>query len=385
MMKASFLVLLGTLGCAGPAHQIRHTHAHTTAIVHTRAAQFLNKLTPEQQTQAVAAYESPYRNRGFCYVLAHCKNDPAGIRISALTATQKHDLHMFLARLLSDAGYYKAMSIMHREMLLQEMEDAHRAAPQTITLTGSPAMPTWAPPKTRDHEAYYVAFFGDPRTDQHWAVRFEGHHLTVNVTWDHDHTQVSVSPVFFGASPVAIPEAPKAGYPLWRATEGQQLLRRELFLAQEILQSFTDAQRSQSLWPTMPGAELQGGTTMPLKAAMLHAEVPGVPSSEMSEIGKHLLKALTQSMADHVDTHIAPIQKMGHVNWRVWWRGDINTDDGEFYFRAVGDDRYLLEILLAGNFSVNSEHAANHVHIAFRDLTHDWDADVLGEHLHVHH
>lgn len=54
-------------------------------------------------------------------------------------------------------------------------------------------------PKYRDPEKYYLAIFGRPGEDR-WAVRFEGHHLSINVTLQVDRT-VAVLPFLIGVNP----------------------------------------------------------------------------------------------------------------------------------------------------------------------------------------
>jgi hypothetical protein len=59
----------------------------------------------------------------------------------------------------------------------------------------------------RNPENYYLALFGEPGAAK-WALRFEGHHLTINVTLSKDRI-VSVLPFAFGSNPDRLPESGK--------------------------------------------------------------------------------------------------------------------------------------------------------------------------------
>ena len=83
---------------------------------------FLARLNDDQRATVVLPYDSDYRTRGFCYVLAHCKDDFAGLRMRDLNANQKIALNQLLMKSLSGAGYSRAIQTMNREFLLEEME-----------------------------------------------------------------------------------------------------------------------------------------------------------------------------------------------------------------------------------------------------------------------
>ena len=52
----------------------------------------------------------------------------------------------------------------------------------------------------RDADAYFFSIFGKPSMTATWGWRFEGHHLSLNLTL-HGGEVVSSSPAFFGANP----------------------------------------------------------------------------------------------------------------------------------------------------------------------------------------
>lgn len=360
---------------------------------------FLALLNEEQRAAMALPFDSPYRTRGFCYVLARCKDDNVGLRMSQLSAPQKIALNNVLMKSYSSAGYARAIQTMNREGLLQEMENAHRANPEKYKVIGSPLSPDWSPPPLRQSSDYYVAIFGEPSavtgsaTAAPWGIRFEGHHLSLNLTFDGrgDQPQMGSMPMFFGASPMIVPGSPtseEGDYTQWRNEEGQQLLNREAWLGRSFLQSLEEPVIAQGAWSVLPDVVMEGGTDEPLDAASyLNGEKPGIPVAELSPIQQELLwdfvYEFAQIQANQQIDEAALRQSLADA--RVWWFGDRNNEDGDLYVR-VQSDRYLVELLQSNTFGVVSNDVeANHVHSSFRDLQNDWDYDSLGDHLSQHH
>ena len=360
---------------------------------------FLALLDEEQRAAVVLTFNHPYRTRDFCYVLAQCKDDHVGLRMSQLNTKQKIALNNVLMKSYSSAGYSRAIQTMNREGLIEEMENAHRADPDKYQVIGSPQVLDWKAPPYRKGSDFYVAIFGEPVVAavpllaKPWGVRFEGHHLSLNLTFDGKGTQpkIGTTPMFFGSSPMIVPQSPtseEGEYVRWQTEEGQQMLHREAWLARSFLQSLDTEAIARGAWSSLPHAELKGGTDVPLDAASyLEGEKPGIRVAELSPLQQRLLQDFVdefwQMQAEpEVDEDAL---KQFIAKSRVWWFGDRNNEHGEFYIR-VQSDRYLIELLQSNTFGVvSSDVEANHVHASFRDLKNDWDRNFLSEHLNQHH
>ena len=360
---------------------------------------FLSLLDEKQRAAVVLNFDNPYRTRAFCYVLAQCKDDNVGLRMSQLNTKQKIALNNVLMKSYSSAGYSRAIQTMNREGLIEEMENAHRANPEKYRVIGSPQVSDWTPPPYRKGSDFYVAIFGKPAVAsvpllaKPWGIRFEGHHLSLNLTFDGQRLQpqVNATPMFFGSSPTIVPQSPtpeEGEYNLWQTQEGQQLLHREAWLARSFLQSLEEKEIARGAWSALPHAELKGGTDAPLDAASyLENEKPGIEVAELNPLQQRLLwdfvKEFWQMQADRRVGEEALKRSLGES--RVWYFGDRNDEYGELYVR-VQSDRYLIEFLQSNTFGVISgDVEANHVHASFRDLKHDWDYNSLGDHLDRHH
>ncbi len=141
------------------------------------AQAFLDSLAAEQRAAAVYAFDDPRR--------ANWSNLPAemsrrnGVRIRDLDAAQQAALEDFLATALSPQGYATVQGVVGAEDALGES--------------------WWAGLLGWGSDNYFLAFFGEPATEQAWGWQFGGHHLGVNVTVVGGRSYLS--PTFVGIDP----------------------------------------------------------------------------------------------------------------------------------------------------------------------------------------
>ncbi|MES2880670.1 MAG: DUF3500 domain-containing protein, partial [Bacteroidota bacterium] len=102
----------------------------------------------------------------------------AGINIGALSNDQRILVHRMLTASLSSQGYLKATSIMHLDNLLNMYVDtmAHQKVIDDAMYQRLKSL-QWS------HENFFLAFFGNPKTDENWGYKLEGHHLSLNFTF----------------------------------------------------------------------------------------------------------------------------------------------------------------------------------------------------------
>ncbi len=357
--------------------------------------QFFTTLDDSQRAAVVLPFDEPFRTRAFCYVLARCNDEYVGLQMAELDAAQKIALNNVLMKSFSGAGYSRAIQTMNREWLVEETENAHRADPDNYPTVGSPLVAEWTPPPQRSAPNYYIAFFGEPGSMSPWGLRFEGHHLSYNLTFGGEGKQptVGTSPMFFGSSPMIVTASPVveegeiSPYSMWQRQEGQQLLHREAWLARSFLSALDAPVLEPGTWSELPDVVLAGGADVPLDAASyLEGEKAGIAVADLAPLQQELLlefalEFLQLQANQHIDVDTFAANIAGS---RVWWFGDIEDEQADLYFR-IQSDRYLIELLQSNTFGVVSEVASNHVHASFRDLTNDWDHNALGAHLRQHH
>ncbi|MDR2988437.1 MAG: DUF3500 domain-containing protein, partial [Nocardiopsaceae bacterium] len=104
-----------------------------------------------------------------------------GACLALMSPAGRKAAHRLLSTALSDRAYAQAMAIIALEEVLDRKEGWRQG---------------------RHGGDYWVGVFGEPGTDEPWAWRFEGHHLSVSMTLRGE--EVSPAPVFFGANPARV-------------------------------------------------------------------------------------------------------------------------------------------------------------------------------------
>jgi len=166
------------------------------------AREFLASLPPDLRKAASFPADAPERTT-WNYV----PMDRAGVSMLQLDDAQSEKLGPLLASALSPGGLLTARDVMKHENILRRVE----------TEAGIDAT-------RRDPGRYYTSVFGKPQAGAPWAWRFEGHHLSINVT-ELPGAPPAVAPVFIGANPARVLTGPQTGFRLLAAEED---LGREL-------------------------------------------------------------------------------------------------------------------------------------------------------------
>lgn len=143
---------------------------------------FIATLSDQERAAAFAAFDDPDRRRARL-----TPGRRGGLRLDAMDAETRAAAFALLDAALSADGRAMVDTLIAREAELGE-------------LTGAADY--------RDPEKYYLAVFG---ADARWAFRFEGHHLSLNMTYDGD-SAVSITPLLLGANPEV---SPASGEPVF--------------------------------------------------------------------------------------------------------------------------------------------------------------------------
>ncbi|HZJ64039.1 MAG TPA: subclass B3 metallo-beta-lactamase, partial [Kofleriaceae bacterium] len=215
----------------------------------------------------------------------------------------------------------------------------------------------------RDAGAYFISVFGEPSTSTTWGFRFEGHHLSLNLTLV-DGVRPIESPAFLGASPSQV----GGGF-----LAETRVLGREEDLGFRLLGSLDDAQRKSAVFRatapddilTGPGAKL---TTL-----------PGLAADRMTAAQRQLLDALLdevtgnlpREVADHARARIATHRPADLV---FSWAGGGSAGHPHYYRIAAPSFIYEFD---------NTQSNATHVHTVWhvRDQDGgDFGVDLLRQH-----
>jgi hypothetical protein len=214
----------------------------------------------------------------------------------------------------------------------------------------------------RDPELYYLTLFVGPDGTQPWGWRFEGHHLSVNVTELGPHGQI-VAPLFMGANPARVPSGPR---------EGHRLLAAEEDLAFELLQMLDPQQRARATIAEQTFGDIvtrSDSTVRPMAFV-------GLPATEMTIAQQRQLRRLLEvyagRMADSsASRQLHRVEDAGFGRLHFAWAG-AHQPGTPHYYRIHGPT-VLVEY-------DNTQGSANHIHTVWRDLENDFGGDLLRKH-----
>lgn len=285
---------------------------------------WLDALDEGQRARCLHAYDDPAR-RDWGYT----PRKRAGLRVAGLGELAGGRLNELLASVLEPAALQTLEEIRELERVLFERESR----------PGAPA--SW-----RDYDEYYLSVFGDPRSQAQWAWRFEGHHISINVTGDAERV-LSVTPQFLGASP-ARSEAGTGGE--------RRPLAREEDLGRELFASLDDEQRAKALGAGELTGDIRGtpGVEPPGPDGLRAAQLTPAQRAllvELVELFAHRSSgaaregALERLRADLERASLVYLGSLAPLE-RGYWRVNVGASVFEFD---------------------NSQPGANHVHTLWRE------------------
>ena len=301
------------------------------------AAERARALLGERASALLLPWDSPARQRWH-----YTPRRREGVTLGDMNDEQSAATRALLATLLSDEGRAKVDGIVTIEGVLGRVE-------------GNPGF--------RDPGRYALALFGEPSPDAPWGWRFEGHHLSLNVTQVGDG--VATTPAFFGANPARVRSGPH---------KGLRVLAAEEDAARALFGSLSDAQWLRArIAPEAPFDLVTGNDS---KVRLKRAQ--GLPASELSAEQTLLLRALLEVYTGNLRpalarAHMQRIERAGLGELRIAWAGSLKPGRSHYY--RVHGPTHLIEY---------DNRGGNHIHSVFRDLEDDFGEDLLARHLREH-
>jgi len=291
---------------------------------------FLGSLDEQRRAKATFAFDSEERfNWGFV------PRDRNGASREGLDTNQKGRLDDLLLAILGPDGFKKAEQIRLLESVLRDLEGPHR-----------------------NPEAYFTSVFGTPGKGR-WGVRYEGHHLSLNYTYEGSKL-VSTTPQFLGANPAEVRSGPH---------KGLRVLAKEEDLARELAKSLTGDQRTAGISTTSAPADI---VTSNARTAAIQ-KGSGVRYESLDPRQRALLRALIEAHASVQRKDVAAA-RLADADWKTMefaWIGGLERGQGHYY--RIQCSKFLIEY-------DNTQNEANHVHAVWRDFNGDFGEDALAEH-----
>jgi len=305
------------------------------------ARSFLASLPAGLRATASFPLDSPERTSWY-----FVPRDRVGVPLLKLDDPQAELLGPLLATALSPEGLLEARGAMKHENILRRIE-----TDQGIDAT------------RRDPGLYYTSVFGTPGTAKPWGWRFEGHHLSLNVTQLPGQPPV-VAPLFIGANPAKVPSGLEAGF---------RLLGAEEDLGRALITMLPEERRKQAMLSDTAFPEIVTGNDPKVRPLALE----GLAAADMKPDEQRALRRIIELYTGRVNPASAKdlLAHMDHAGFgkvRFGWAGGI--EPGQKHYYRVHGPTLLIEY-------DNTQNDANHVHTVYRDLERDFGGDVLRQHL----
>lgn len=313
------------------------------SVLAERAAALLALLDADQRETATWSFDADERED-----VSYAPIFLDGLPASDLTGPQTAALDALLEATLSPRGVRRVREIRDLELAVASKERGSLFG----LFSGS----------LRDPGRYLIAVFGEPSSETPWAYRFEGHHLSLNVT-SAAGAPPATTPWFLGAEPRRVPE----GWP----SAGVAVLGPEEELARALVASLSVEQQEEAILELEGGRELMLGEVRRVD----WRDVGGLRRGSMTPEQQVLLDRLVESFVADWNEPIAAarraeIEAAGRDELRfVWAEGDAPPD--AFYLRVSGP-RFLLEL--------DNTEDGDHVHAVWHDREGDFGDDLLARH-----
>ena len=268
-----------------------------------------------------------------------------GLTLEYMSAQQRALVHDLLTHTLSSAGYLKVVTIMQLEEILDVLDQVGL-------------------PRSVDH--YVLVLFGTPSMKSAWGWRFEGHHVSLNVTISPDG--LSVTPSFLGSNPAEVMSGPLTGLRVHGIQED---------LARKLLMSLSNSQKGEAILSEQVPAEIFAANIFKPRekwdAWVESLEPQGVSVASLNEQQKFWVRRiLDEAIANYrpeISTPIVDSLDLDALHFA--WMGSTERRKPH-YFRLQGPD-FVFEY-------DNAQNEGNHVHAVWRSKSSDFGAGILERH-----
>ena len=344
MLKPILIILLFTLTSTLKGHEPIHNNPAKSMV--KAAKNFISSLNDEEKGKAIFKNASDHRD-GWYFIpdkFIKPNGKRQGLLIKNMSQQQRLLAHALLASAMSSDGYRQAATVMTLEAILHELENKN---------------------PIRDPELYYVSIFGEPSLKSSWGWRFEGHHLSINISMAKGKL-FSLTPSFFGTNPARSDSG---------KFKGLEVLSDEQDLALELARSLNDNQRKLAILPGKVPADIitkqdrvvERKTFLPIK---------GIPFTQLNEDQQTKLEKLLYSYVSKYRHDILEEingRKKLFANKQIHFAWSGATQKGKGHYYRIQSKDFVFEY-------DNTQGGANHVHAVWRDFDGDFGRDLLKEH-----
>ena len=321
---------------------------HKTII--TNVNDFLTSLTPEQTKIAELKFSDSSRLKWSNLPMEETTRQ--GIQFKDLTDIQKIKVHEILRNVLSAQGYQKTLFIMQYD------EELHLR----MVAANNPLARKYG------QNNYWVTVFSDYGTNKNpksdWGLKFEGHHVSINLIFSSEGEVTSCTPLFTGVNPA---------FSATGLNAGKYILADENEFGKELFSSLSPILQKKAIisaeLPRDADTRMELNKNIKAESWILENNVNNIPSAisfvnytEMDNAQQVLVKKIIRSWVDNFNEKIAAekIQKIyKNLNKiKFSWMGASDVEQLHYY-RLQSPD-FIIEF-------TNRDQGLYHFHSLWRE------------------
>lgn len=319
-----------------PAPVVCDACAAEPALACALTTDLLVTLDAKQKQKAQLKWDSPDRTHWHFLPMRFRK----GLPLAEMTAEQQRKVWTLLGSVLSPDALAQARLTLDRE--------AKQAQLDKNTMY--------------DPARYFLTVFGDPAGQTPWGFSFEGHHLSLNFSFDKAQL-VSATPMFFGANPATVEAEVKAQAP--RAT----LYRDEDLRLLAFYASLTPEQQAKAQMPVKVAQQASDGGGAQVK---LPATPVGLCATDMTPTQRTALLLLVKAQvnkaqADFAKQVMAKVEKEDPAKEFFGWQGEAKAGEMHMCLIQTGEVMVFVDAQVG-----HGPPKANHLHTMWRMVGKDF-------------
>ena len=317
---------------------MKDSHRPVIAQVAEQACELLNNV-PDERRRALSY---PFADAELRHRWAYVPGARAGLTFADLDRHCRKTVHKLLATVLSPHAYAQVATIMALEDVLDDSEHHELDRHQTD---------------------YWIVLFGNPAADQSWGWRFEGHHVSINITVHGD--RLFTTPCFFGANPAVVRygDAPVVAP-----------LNLEEHLARTLLRELDPGNRAIAVVSDVAPGDIRTGSAARVDSAV---EPRGVPMARLRPAAAQMLRDLLTLYLRRFCDNISAPQLLDFRPDEVFFAWEGHPDPGHGHYYRIQARNLLIEY-------DNTANDANHIHSVIRRPSGDFGENPLTDHFTRH-
>ncbi|MDN3204132.1 DUF3500 domain-containing protein [Algoriphagus sediminis] len=332
------------------------TNGQSVPEIKTSTLDLMSTFDEDQRTQAMLPFENESREDWSNLPLG--LKERQGLRFGDFSAESKVKFHRLLTTIFSSQGYLKTFAILQLDDILHEIfEIAYENGEMNENMIQNIRRLNW------DYGNYFFAIWGNPEKDDVWGLKFEGHHLSLNLSVAGD--EYSITPLFLGSDPAEVEVTQYAGL---------RPLSKEEDYGFWLINALSEAQKKKAILSReVPGDIL----TAPGSEQRLDDYV-GIPANELNEEQEKLLHYIIEEFLGNLehekkDEYLAMFHAIEKEDIYFAWIGGLAPKTPHYY--QINTPIFLIEYDNVG-FLNNG----NHIHAIWREKGNDFGEDILRKH-----